>query len=43
MSAPRYGALPDVGDVKEGVKTVGANGCGEQGTTDESFPGFLGR
>ena len=22
------GALPDVGDLKEGVKTVGANGCG---------------
>ena len=37
------GALPDVGDLKEGVKTVGANGCGEQGATDESFPGFLGR
>ena len=40
---PEDGALPDVGDVKEGVKTVGANGCGEQGATDESFPGFLGR
>jgi hypothetical protein len=35
------GALPDVCDVKESVKKVGSNGRGEQGSTDESFPGFL--
>ncbi len=37
------GALPDVVDIEERPKNIGSNGGGEEGSTDESVPGFLGR